>query len=289
LEEAPFAWCGKRFVKDKMTGEVKIDMSYHQNFTTIPLNRERRKNPADVLNAAEIKKLKGLLGSLQWLTAHLRMDISFGVSSLQSEKPTVGTVLRANKLALQAKKHSDFTLTFRDVNIYEAGILVVTDAALGNVTVDGVTEGTIQEKVLSQSCYAVLLAYLAMWGSSTSWTFGAIAFPEFADQATLLRCWALRRAWMLVSYAVDSWQLWRINVGSKMAYWEVCRVMLVGVTDAKDVYDRLTMDTSFSVQKSLAFTVAAFRQQLRRPRTSFRLQADRNCQLLRRCWDEVDG
>lgn len=143
-----------------MTGEVKIDMSYHQNFTTIPLNRERRKNPADVLNAAEIKKLKGLLGSLQWLTAHLRMDISFGVSSLQSEKPTVGTVLRANKLALQAKKHSDFTLTFRDVNIYEAGILVVTDAALGNVTVDGVTEGTIQEKVLSQSCYAVLLADL---------------------------------------------------------------------------------------------------------------------------------
>ena len=219
------------------------------------------------------------------------MDVSFGVSSLQSEKPTVGTVLRANKLALQAKKHSDFTLTFRDVNIYEGGILVVTDAALGNVTVDGVMEGTIQEKVLSHSCYAVLLADLDLLngdvGKFNVLDFRSHRFPEFADQATLLRCWALRMAWTLVSYAVDSWQLRRINVASKMAYWEVCRVMLVGVTDAKDVYDRLTMDTGFSVQKSLALTVAALRQQLRRPRTSYRLQADRNCQLLRRCWDEV--
>lgn len=242
----------------------------------------------DVLNAAEIKKLKGVLGLLQWLTAQLRMDISFGVSSLQSEKPTVGTVLRANKLALQAKKHSDF----RDVNIYEGGILVVTNAASGNVTVDGVMEGTIQEKVLSQSCYAVLLADLDLLNGDVAkfnvLDFRSHRFPEFADQATLLRCWALRRAWMLVSYAVDSWQLRRINVASKMAYWEVCRVMLVGVTDAKDVYDRLTMDTGFSVQKSLALTVAALRQQLRRPRTSY-IQADRNCQLLRRCWDEVDG
>ena len=167
LEEGLFVWCGKRFVKDKVTGEVKMDMNtYHQNQSTIPLNRERRKNPA---------ALKGLLGLLQWLTGQLRMDISFGVSSLQSEKPTVGTALRANKLALEAKKHSDFTRTFRDVNIFEAGILVITDAALGNVTADGCVEGSIQEKVHSQSCYAVLLANQSMMEGGVG-TFNILDF-----------------------------------------------------------------------------------------------------------------
>ena len=52
---------------------------------------------------------------------------------------------------------------------------------------------------------------------------------------------------------------------------------MVGVTDAKDVYDRLTMDTGFGVQESLAFTEAALRQQLRRPRTSCRWTATANC------------
>ena len=44
----------------------------------------------------ERKGLKGILGSLQWLAAQLRFDISFRLSSLQGEKPTVGTILRAN-------------------------------------------------------------------------------------------------------------------------------------------------------------------------------------------------
>ena len=283
MEEAPFVWCGKRFVKDKMTGEVKMDMStYHQNLSTIPLNRGRRKNPADVLNAAEVKRLKGLLGSLQWLTAQLRMDISFGVSCLQSEKPTVGTILRANKLALEAKKHSDFTLTFRDVNIYEAGILVVTDAALGNVTVDGTTEGTIQEKVHSQSCYAVLLADMDLLNGDV----GKFNVLDFRSHRMARVCRSSYAAETLgAEEGLDAGELCRgfvaelrkINMASKMAYWEVCKVMMVGVTDAKDVFDRLTMDTGFGVQKSLAFTVAALRQQLRRPRTSYRWTATANC------------
>ena len=65
-------------------------------------------------------------------------------------------------------------------------------------------------------------------------------------------------------------------MGSKQAFLEVCKVPLVGVTDAKDSYDRLTMDTGFGTQKSLCFTLAALRQQLRRPNTGYRWTATSN-------------
>ena len=53
----------------------------------------------------------------------------------------------------------------------------------------------------------------------------------------------------------------------------MCKVPLVGVADAKDLYDKLSQDTSFGSQKSLAFSMASMRQSLRRPNASFRWTA----------------
>ena len=38
-------------------------------------------------------------------------------------------------------------------------------------------------------------------------------------------------------------ELRNIQVGHKQGYVDVCRVPMVGVTDAKDVFDRFTQDT----------------------------------------------
>ena len=51
---------------------------------------------------------------------------------------------------------------------------------------------------------------------------------------------------------------------------------LVGVTDAKDTFDRVTQDVGFGTQKSIAFTVASIRQQLKRPNTMMRWTATAN-------------
>ena len=93
---------------------------YHQSLKPVVVGRERRKDPSALLTPGEIKKLKGILGSLQWLVAQLRFDISFQVSSLQSETPTVGTLLRANKCLV---KDYDYEMTFRGVDFAHGGIL----------------------------------------------------------------------------------------------------------------------------------------------------------------------
>ena len=212
VEESPFTWCGKVFEKNKQSGEVTISMeTYHQQLTTVQMNRERRKEPSSALNPAEVRKLKGLLGSLQWLVAQVRFDLAFGVSSLQSEKPTVGTMLRANKLAIEAKKHFDFKLTFKGINPATAGVIVVTDAALGNVDKDGCTERAVNEKVHSQGCYAVImgdqdmltgdLGYTSMW-----WTSDLIALLEFAGAAMQLRPSLQKKVLMRASWSEDSLQ-----------------------------------------------------------------------------------
>ncbi len=68
----------------------------------------------------------------------------------------MSTLIRANKALTDAKKDFDFTLKFRAVDYQKGGVLVATDAALGNVTQDGVVEAPVQERVHSQSCYAVM-------------------------------------------------------------------------------------------------------------------------------------
>ncbi len=113
IEKERFTWCGKYIEKTK-DGEVKISMKpYHQQLQPVPVSRERRKDPSAALNPGEVRRLKGILGSLQWLVAQLRFDLAFQVSSLQSETPTVGALLRANKCLVEAKRDWDFELVSR--------------------------------------------------------------------------------------------------------------------------------------------------------------------------------
>ena len=72
---------------------------YHQNLQEVYLAKHRKSDPSSKLDAIETRRLRALLGSLQWLVAQIRFDMSYGVSVLQGESPpTVSTVLRANSL-----------------------------------------------------------------------------------------------------------------------------------------------------------------------------------------------
>ena len=63
----------------------------------------------------------------------------------------------------------------------------------------------------------------------------------------------------------------------KSARYSTDQVRSVGVTDAKDCYDKISSDNnSFGAQKSLAFTVAWLRTLLRRPNVGIRWTATAN-------------
>ncbi|CAE7229821.1 pol [Symbiodinium sp. CCMP2592] len=85
----------------------------------------------------------------------LRTRLATGV--LQSEAATVGTILRANALVKEFKATSEFALKFRPMDLEGAGIVVVSDASLSNVTKEGFVGEKPLERVYSQSCYCVLL------------------------------------------------------------------------------------------------------------------------------------
>ena len=157
IEKEDFTWYGKRIRRDPETKEIVISMAtYHAQLSPLVIPRARRQELEAALTVQEVKKLKGILGSLQWLTAQLRFDIAFTVSSLQSERPTVSTLLRANKALIETKKDGDFELRFRNIDYTKGGLMMVSDAALGNVDEQGRVSSSTEEKVHSQSCYIVM-------------------------------------------------------------------------------------------------------------------------------------
>ena len=225
--------------------------------------------------------MKGLLGSLQWLVAQIRFDLAFIVSQLQSEVPTVGTLLRANKAIQDAKKNSDYELRFRNVNFQQGGILVVTDAALGNVNSDGQTSGDPLSKVHSQACYAILLADPALLSGAKGW-FNCLDFRSHRIARVCRSSYAAET--LAAEEGLDCGELVRgfiaesrgIPVDGRDAFLQISKVPMVGVTDAKDVFDRVTQDVGFGTQKSLMFSIANLRQQLKRPNTQYRWTATDN-------------
>ena len=282
VEEDAFTWCGKHISKDAETGEISISMKpYRSQLSPVMIPRERKANPAELLTTLEKKKLKGILGSLQWLVAQLRFDLAFCVSALQSEKPTIGTLMRANKLLVDAKKDGDYTMKFRNIDIYTGGILVVTDAALGNVDENGGTESEPIARAHSQSCYAVLYAEDELVQGRRG-RFNVLDFRSHRIPRVCRSSYASET--LGAEEGLDAGELARgfiaelrgVPVDGKEAYLKITAVPMLGVTDAKDTYDRVTQDTGFGTQKSLAFTLAALRQQLRRPNTSYRWTATSN-------------
>ena len=185
-----FTWCGKYFCKEK-DGTITLSMkAHHENLREVCLPKPRRSDVSAPLSVFEHRQLRALLGSLQWLVAQLRFALAFCVSSLQGESPpTVGTLLRANQAVREFQKNCDFELVFRGVNPYTGGLMVVTDAALGNVVLKGSSQEAPLTKVYSQACYFVIFAdneltCLAVPGPLTFWTCVRVAYRACADHHT---------------------------------------------------------------------------------------------------------
>ena len=282
VESESFTWCGKQIRRDPQTKEIVVSMKvYHEQLKPQVVSRSRRQNLDDKLNPAEVKRLRGVLGSLQWLVAQIRFDLAFAVSSLQSESHTIGTLLRANKVLLDAKRDSGFELRFRRIPLDEAGIVVVTDAALGNVDEQGGTNGETCQKVHSQSCYCVMLADPNLLKGQKG-TFSVLDFRSHRIPRVCRSSYAAET--LGAEEGLDSAELCRAFVAEarglpiylKDGALHATHVPLVGVTDAKDTFDCVSRDTGFGNQKSLMFTISSIRQQLRRPQTSFRWTATAN-------------
>ena len=281
-EADDFTWCGKR-IRRAEDRTIRLSMlEYHTNLKEIFLTKQRKADPTAELTGFETRQLRALLGSFQWLVAQLRFDMAFGVSSLQGEKPTIATILRANQLLKQFQQDCNFELIFRPIDPAKCGIMVVSDAALGNVTLEGSTDAAVTSKVYSQACYFVLVADPSLM-SGQSGFFNILDSRSHRISRVCRSTYAAET--LSAEEAFDIGQLCRGFVATVRGYNMVGKcsekgmdmVDLTIVVDAKDVFDKTNSDTTtYGAQKSMAFTVAWMRSQLRRPRTALKWTSTEN-------------
>ena len=282
IDRDEFVYCGKR-IKQRSDGTVVVNMEeYHANLHPIRVTSDRKKDLKAELLPGELKQLRALLGSLQWMVAQVRLDMSYPLSTLQGEKPTVGTMIRANQLLRTFKQTPAFGLTFRPMSLKDAGIMVVTDASLGNVKADGSVGDNPLERVYSQACYFVL------WGdrSLMEGKPGQFSVLDARSHRLPRVCRSTFGAELLgTEEAFDVGQLARGYIASVLGYPLMAKdvssstdaVAMAVITDAKDVFDKSCSDTpSYGSQKSLAFTISWIRGMLAKPNTSMKWTSTEN-------------
>ena len=277
-----FQYCGKK-ISQQEDGTIRVSMEeYHTNLKTVPIPATRRKQLDSDLTAAELKQLRGLLGSLQWLVTQVRFDQQYALSVLQSEKPKLSTLVKANNLVRKFKEHSDMALYFRPFDLSNCGVMVVTDSSLGNVKADGSAGDESLEKLYSQSSYIVLLASEALMDGKT----GCFSVIDSRSHRIGRVCRSTYGAELLgAEESFDIGQFIRgvvaefqgLPVLGRQVDHVLDSISMCVVTDAKDVYDRCSSDTSsYGSQKSLAFTIAWLRAMLQRPNTKLRWTSTMN-------------
>ena len=292
LETASFQYCGK-LIEQKPDNAIEVSMvEYHENMQPAVIPVQRKKNPDSTLNPSEHRQLRAILGSLQWLVAQVRCDMSYQLSTLQGEPPTIRTLMKANCLMREFKKNSHFKLVFKPLNLNDAGILVVTDSSLGNVTRSGGAEGTLLTKVFSQAAYIIFIAENSLMEGGS----GRLAMLDCRSHRLSRVCRSTYASELLGSEEALDAGLFCRGLYAEIKGHEVLKdtnydseIPLALVTDAKDVFDKGNNDTpTYGSQKSLAFTIAWLRESLRRARTRLAWTATQNM-IIDSGTKEMDG
>ena len=275
-------YCGKKTEQFK-DFSIKVSMEeYHSNLQQVRVHPERKKTPQAALMPGEQRQLRALLGSLQWLVAQVRFDLQFQLSTLQGASQTIETLIWANALVKKAKQHASFSLNFKPLDLRDAGILVVSDASLGNVTKEGSNQGESIKKVYSQAAYFVLIADRDLMAGKE----GSFAILDARSHRLNRVCRSTFAAEILgVEEAMDAGQYCRGVLSEAFGHpldrkpfdLSTDSGSMTVVTDAKDAYDKSCSETpSYGSQKSLAFSVSWIRSMLGRSNTAIRWMATEN-------------
>lgn len=88
------------------------------NIPAIDIGKHRRADPESAANDSEISKLRGLIGSLQYAVTHTRPDVASRLGEVQTQlsKPTIQTLLTANRVLREAQHHCDVKIWFRHID-----------------------------------------------------------------------------------------------------------------------------------------------------------------------------
>eukprot|EP00435_Cladocopium_sp_Y103_P014084 s526_g3.t1 len=141
-EQLPFgSYKQRKFVFTGIQLEQLPDFSIRANqgdyvhaIPCIEIGKHRRSLSHEPVTESEMTCLRGLIGSLQYATTHTRPDMAakLGEIQVQLSKPTVSTLLEANKVLREAKETSDVNICFRAIDPQELTHVVFGDASFAS-------------------------------------------------------------------------------------------------------------------------------------------------------------
>ena len=128
-------FCGARYVQDPSTGEITMSQaSFVDKIRPLHMNRRRMQQKDAELTPEEIKCLRAINGSLNWLSTQTRPDLSTQVSFSQQSfpRPTVADALSSNQAIRRARQHASLSVVFKAIPIERLTLMCHSDAAYAN-------------------------------------------------------------------------------------------------------------------------------------------------------------
>ena len=281
-----FRHTGKQVRKDMATGCIHVSMpAYAENLEQVKIPRTRRTDAEGELAPQELKTLRTVNGGLQWLQRQLRPDLSFAVSVSQgaTSDARVKHLVEVQKVVTQAKKHKDFELVYRPLDLDKGGFLSVSDAGLGGIGDDGDYGTVVDGKVRSQGGYLVLFGDENLAHHGTRGQFNLLDWRSHKLKRVCRSSFAAET--LSLADANDAVQHLRgslleiLDPKANLKEWEsqVSRWPATLVVDARDCFDHLNKETSaLPSQKALMFDLAAIRGSINEGHTKMRWTATEN-------------
>ena len=126
-------FCGAYYQQDE-DGTIHMSMrTFAQNLR--PANVPKDASPEKCLEPHQIKVLRAINGSLNWLSSQARPDLAAQTSLSQQSfpNPKVKHLKQASNIVRRAKQHCDLSLTFAPIPVESLTVACHSDAAFANV------------------------------------------------------------------------------------------------------------------------------------------------------------
>ncbi|OLP92915.1 Copia protein [Symbiodinium microadriaticum] len=261
-------FCGSRYKQCPKTFEITVAQSgFVDKIKPFRLSRRRAQEKESPLTTDEIRCLRAINGSLNWLSSQSRPDLATQVSFSQQAFPTpvVADALAANNAVRRARQHRDLTLTYKAIPLPQLTVICHSDAAYAN----GRGGATQAGYVISFADASMDSGSIAQW-SPAFWK--SYRLPRVVNSTLSAEAQAMTTAtgmceWslLLLSEALDG------PCFLQSMWQQAARRKAMIVTDCKSLFDHLQSRSSPTLDdKRTALDIVILRESLQKTSASLR-------------------
>ena len=127
-------FCGSYYTQDPATKSIQMSQKMFAEKMK-PASIPKHAKADDLLSEGQIRVLRAINGSLNWIASQSRPDLSVQTSFCQQAfpKPCIRHLKEANNAIRRAKQHKDLTITFKPIKPEQLCVSCHSDAAFANI------------------------------------------------------------------------------------------------------------------------------------------------------------